>query len=173
MSDAVLRRARPADAPRLALLGAATFLHAFAHDHPGDALVAHIATRHSPDWYATALSDPARAGWIVETALGAPVGYALMTPPEIDHPAQATDLELKRLYVLGPWQAGGWGRRLVAAVEDAARARGAERLLLCVYEVNRAAQRFYARCGFADTGLRQDFMVGDVPFTDQIWAKPL
>ena len=173
MSDIVLRRAVPADAHRLALLGSATFLHAFAHDHPGDALVAHIAGQHSPAWYAAALADPTRSGWIIETALKAPVGYALMTPPEIAHPSRPGDLELKRLYLLGPWQSGGWGRRLVDAVEEEARARGGDRLVLCVYEVNHAAQRFYARIGFADTGLRQAFLVGDVPFTDQVWAKTL
>ncbi len=42
----VLRRAAPGDAAKLALLGAATFLHAFAHDHPGDDLVAHRRALH-------------------------------------------------------------------------------------------------------------------------------
>ena len=98
---------------------------------------------------------------------------ALLTPPALDHPAAPGDLELKRIYMLAGWQAGGWGGRLVDAVEAEARARGASRLLLCVYDVNLAAQRFYARRGFADTGLRQTFMVGDLPFLDQIWAKRL
>jgi diamine N-acetyltransferase len=169
----ILRRAAPTDAARLALLGGATFLNSFAHDHPGDAIVAHVDEHHNAGWYAGALADPGIAAWILETALGAPVGYALLTPPKLDCPTGARDLELKRIYLLGPWQSGGWGGKLLRAVEEEARARGAERLLLCVYSVNHGAQRFYVRNGYADTGHRQKFMVGDVPFEDFIWAKSL
>lgn len=163
----------PEDAGRLALLGAATFLHAFAHDHPGDALVAHAENNHSRAWYDRVLADPARAVWIVETPLRAPIGYAVLQPPLLNHPSGPDDLELLRIYVLAPWQSDGWGARLIEAAEAEARTRGAEQLLLCVYDVNHRAQRFYARQGFADTGSRQDFLVGDVPFLDQIWVKPL
>ena len=173
MNAPILRAAGPRDAARLALLGGATFLHSFAHDHPGDAIVAHVDAYHSRDWYARMLADPANAAWILETDLGAPIGYALLTPPELDCPIDASDRELKRIYLLGPWQSGGWGAKLLEAVETEARARGAGRLLLCVYSANLGAQRFYARRGYEDTGHRQNFMVGDVPFEDFIWAKSL
>lgn len=173
MTIFTLRRAEPADAARLALLGSATFLTSFAHDHPGDALVAHVDNHHSRDWYARLLADPACAAWILETDLKAPVGYAVLTPPAIDCPTDPGDLELKRVYLLSPFQSGGWGVRLVDAVVAEARARGAKRLYLCVYKVNLAAQRFYARQGFADTGHKQDFRVGDVRYEDLIWAKDL
>lgn len=168
-----LRRAVPADAACLAMLGGATFLHAFAHDHPGDGLVAHVTGQHSVAWYATALVDPAAAVWIVETPLAAPIGYAVLTAPAVSAGAEPGDLELKRIYMLGPWQGGGWGARLLGAVEAEARARGAGRLLLCVYSANVAAQRFYVRQGYADTGFRQNFMVGAARFADLIFAKPL
>ncbi|WP_442679608.1 GNAT family N-acetyltransferase [Sphingomonas sp. ASY06-1R] len=173
MSDPILRRAGPADAARLALVGAATFLQSFAHDHPGDALVAHVDAYHSPAWYARILADPACATWILETELGAPVGYAVMTPPDLDCETGAGDLELKRIYLLSGWQSGGWGVRMLAAVEAEAQARGAQRLLLCVYSNNQGAQRFYARHGYDDVGCHQTFMVGAVPFEDFIWAKQL
>lgn len=168
-----LRRATPADADRLALLGGATFLTSFAFDHPGDAIVAHIRRTHSAEWYAATIADPSCAVWIVETRLGAPVAYAVMTPPDVNHPTDAGDLELKRIYVLHGWQQDGWGVKLLRAVEQEARERGAARLLLCVYTVNHRAQRFYAREGFTDTGSRQTFVVGDVPFDDAIWEKRL
>jgi ribosomal protein S18 acetylase RimI-like enzyme len=173
MSDPVLRRAEPADAARLSLLGAATFLHSFAHDHPGDAMVAHVDSYHSKGWYQAMLADPACAAWLLETELKAPIGYAVLTPPDLDCPTDPGDLELKRIYVLGPWQSGGWGVKLVDALESEARARGAKRLYLCVYKVNVAAQRFYARHGFVDTGHIQDFRVGDVSYQDLIFVKPL
>jgi len=173
MTILTLRRAEPADAARLSLLGGATFLHSFAHDHPGDAIVAHIDKYHSRDWYARLLADPANAVWIVETELKAPVGFAVMTPPALDCETDDGDLELKRIYLLGPFQSGGWGVKLLDAVEAEARARGARRLLLCVYSANLAAQRFYTRRGYSSTGCSQAFMVGDVEFEDYIWAKPL
>lgn len=173
MTDLLLRRAGPADAARLALLGGATFLHSFAHDHPGDALVAHVESYHSRAWYEAMLADSDCAAWILETALKAPVGYAVLTPPAVDCPTEAGELELKRIYLLGPWQSGGWGAKLLQAVEAEARARGAKRLYLCVYKINAGAQRFYARNGFADTGYSQLFRVGDIPFEDAIWAKSL
>lgn len=173
MTDPVLRRAGPADAARLSLLGGATFLESFAHDHPGDAIVAHVDAYHSREFYGQLLAAPDTAAWILETELRAPVGYALLTSPGLNAPTDAGDLELKRIYLLGRWQSGGWGARLLQAVEQEARARGAKQLLLCVYSANPAAQRFYARHGFSDTGHRQDFLVGDVSFEDFIWAKPL
>ena len=65
------------------------------------------------------------------------------------------------------------GRALIRAVETEARARGAARLLLCVYSVNVRAQRFYERHGFAYTGRPLDFMVADAAFVDLLFAKPL
>lgn len=169
----ILRRAAPADAARLALLGGTTFLDSFAHDHPGDAIVAHVDANHSREWYAARLHDPAYAIWILESHLAAPLGYAVLSPPDLDCPFVPGDLELKRLYVLSRWQAGGHGAQMLRAVADEAKARGAGRLLLSVYSENHAAQRFYARHGFEDTGIGQLFKVGGVPFQDLIWAKPL
>lgn len=167
-----LRRAAVGDAAKLALIGAATFLHAFAHDHPGDDLVAHCGALHGEEPYARWLADPAHAFWLMETPLGAPVGYAMLSPPALDCPTAPDDLELKRIYMLGPWQGGGRGVALLDAVLEEARARAAARLLLCVYEANTRAQEFYARHGFARIGT-QRFMVGATAFTDFILARGL
>lgn len=169
MTDPVppIRRATADDAAKLALLGGATFLAAFAHDHPGDALVAHCREEHSEALYAGWAADPTSALWIAETPLGAPVGYALMTVPKLDIAVEPEDLELKRIYALSGWQGGGLGRRLMGAVIDEARARNARRLYLCVYEANAAAQAFYERFGFRRVGT-QRFHVGDVAFSDFI-----
>ncbi|MGE4322545.1 MAG: GNAT family N-acetyltransferase [Sphingobium sp.] len=167
------RRATPADAVALSILGSATFLTTFAHDHPGEALLAHIHNAHGLAYYQAALADPAQ--WIVigETPLGAPVGYAMLTPPAL--PVQTDDrhdVELKRFYLLAGWQGNGNGDRLMALAVDEARARRADRLLLAVYSGNDRARRFYARHGFAQIG-EMTFMVGDVPFRDLIYARSL
>ena len=167
-----LRRAGVADAPRLALLGQATFLTAFSHDHPGDALVLHCLTQHSEGLYAAWAADPDYALWLIETPLGAPIGYAMMTPPALDIAVPPGGLELKRIYALSGWQGAGLGARLVDAVIAEARARGADRLYLCVYEVNHRARRFYERLGFVKIGT-QRFMVGDTGFTDDIMVREI
>jgi ribosomal protein S18 acetylase RimI-like enzyme len=172
MAEPVLRRATAADADKLSLLGQATFLTAFAHDHPGDALIAHCRDQHSQALYAAWAEDPDYALWLIETELGAPIGYAALTPPAIDIPVADGDLELKRIYALSGWQNAGLGRRLMDAAIAEARARGARRLYLCVYQINVGAQRFYARLGFERVG-KQDFRVGDVVFHDWILALDL
>jgi len=170
MNEPTLRRAGPEDAGKLALLGSATFLAAFAHDHPGDALVAHCRDQHSEALYKAWAADPSKALWIAETSLGAPIAYAAMTKPDLDIPVAPGEVELKRIYALPGWQGAGLGHRLMETVIDEARARNAPRLYLCVYEVNLAAQRFYARYGFERVGT-QNFMVGDIGFTDFILAR--
>jgi diamine N-acetyltransferase len=167
----VLRRADLGDAAKLSLVGGASFLESFAHDHPGDALTAHVSDRHSVAAYAAWNSDPDYALWIVEEAVGAPIGYAVMGPAELPGSAEG-DLELKRIYILHRWHGGGLGKTLYQAVESEARARGAKRLILAVYTANVSAQGFYAHQGFSQIATTT-FMVGDVAFEDLVLAKTL
>ncbi len=172
MTPIAWRRAEPADARALALLGGATFLASFAHDHPGDALLDHIEQAHGADYYAAALADPANILLIGETPLAAPVGYAMLTPPGLPVPTAGGDMEIKRFYLLSGWQGEGRGDMLMQLVKAAARDRGARRLLLAVYPENSRARRFYARHGFAEIGETR-FMVGDAPFRDLVYAGAL
>jgi ribosomal protein S18 acetylase RimI-like enzyme len=166
------RRAVPTDAPALSLLGGATFLASFAHDHPGQALIDHARNAHGEAWYAAALADPEQVAIIGETPLDAPVGYALLTPCTLPVPPEPGDYELKRIYLLGPWQGGGNGDALMEQAIEVARERGTRRLLLAVYPQNDRARRFYDRHGFEEVG-KMTFMVGDVPFDDLIYARML
>ena len=84
--------------------------------------------------------------------MGCPVGYAMAIPAALPGTDAATDLELKRIYILSKWHGGGWGAKLFAAAEDEARARSAKRLVLSVYVQNFAAQKFYAARGFDTIG---------------------
>lgn len=147
-----IRRAGVADAPRLSLIGCATFIESFANDHDGDEVVRYLTSDHSPDWYARELADPAKLAWLVEEAVGCPVGYAMAIPAALPGSDSATDFELKRIYMLSKWHGGGWGSKLFQAVEDAARERGARRLVLSVYVENFPAQKFYAARGFEAIG---------------------
>jgi ribosomal protein S18 acetylase RimI-like enzyme len=172
MTPILWRRALPTDAPALSLLGGATFLASFAHDHPGKGLIDHARNAHSEAYYDKALADPEQAVIIGETPLGAPVGYALLMPPDLPVEAQPGDYELKRIYLLGPWQGGGRGDELMEQAFGIARERQTRRLLLAVYPQNEKARRFYARHGFDHIG-HTTFYVGDVPFEDLIYARTL
>ncbi|MGC4250282.1 MAG: GNAT family N-acetyltransferase [Sphingobium sp.] len=166
------RGAEIRDAPALSILGGATFLASFAHDHPGEALIDHVRNAHGEEFYRAALADPAQTLLIGETPLGAPVGYALLTPPDLPVDLRHGDIELKRFYLLGDWQGKGNGDALMERAASEARARKAQRLLLAVYPANEKARRFYTRHGFAEIG-ETVFMVGTMPFRDLIYARML
>ncbi len=166
-----LRSAGPGDAAKLSLVGQATFLESFANDHDGDEMVRFVASDHSIGAYEHALADPIKRHWLLEEAVGAPVGYAMALPATLPDTDPATDFELKRIYVLAKWHGGGWGAKLYQAVEDAARARSAERLVLSVYTANVTAQKFYQARGFVEIGrwLFEGFEASE----DFIYAKRL
>ena len=67
----------------------------------------------------------------------------------------APDAELMRIAVGLGSRREGVGSRLLAAVEDAARNRGAERLLLEVASDNDSALTFYAKSSYRETGRRR------------------
>ena len=170
MTPIIWRKAVAADAEALSYLGAATFLASFAFDHPGGPLIDHLRDQHGAAYYAAMLGDPAIDVVIGETPLGAPVGYAMIAPPAHPTLQQPGDVELKRIYLLGPWQGAGHGRDLLRHVFDVANKRGAKRLLLAVYEQNLRAVAFYERAGFVAVG-ETVFMVGKVPFRDLVYAR--
>jgi GNAT superfamily N-acetyltransferase len=58
------------------------------------------------------------------------------------------EAEVKRMRVAPVWQRHGFGRILLAAIEDAARAAGCRRLHLDTTTDQIAAQKFYAALGY-------------------------
>ena len=169
-----LRLCTLADAEALALVGAATFLEAFAGTLDGAAIRAHCARNHSTEAYTTLLQKPRTQAWLAELAPGsAPIGYTLLTPPDLPLPdISPADLELKRIYLFSRFYGNGLGQRLMDQSILAARAMNAARLLLGVYQHNDRALRFYYRNGFTQVGTRV-FQIGDTLNNDFILARPL
>lgn len=167
-----VRRAGPGDAPRLALLGAATFLESYADLLPVTDILAHVARQHGAEIYARWLADPACGVWVAEHRPGgAPVGYAICTPPDLPLPDLATDdWEIRRIYLLHRFQGLGLGRAMMEAIFAAARNAGRRRLLLGVYSRNVAALQFYQRIGFTRAGTRS-FRVGENEYHDYILRR--
>ena len=163
-----VRRASPADADKLSLVSDATFLESFAHEIPGDAMLAHCREKHAPKFLAALIEGGAKA-WLGEIN-GTPIGYAILIPrPELDA-AQEGDVELKKIYVLSRFQGTGTAQRLFAEVLHAA--QGNKRLLLGVKDDNHRAISFYKRQGFEIIGTRQ-FNVGGELYDDYVFALNL
>lgn len=160
MQQPLIRRATLSDAPVLAEIGARTFSETFAHLYPPADLAGFLAEAYGLGRTQRDLENPAKAQWIVE-ADGQAVGYALAGPCELPH-ADVTPRcgELKRFYLLKPWQGGGLGGRLFAEVMAWLEADGPRDLWIGVWSENFGAQRFYGRHGFEKVG-EYGFRVGD------------
>ena len=189
-----LRRASINDAAALALVGAATFLEAFTWMLPGGDIVAHAGRHHTPEAYLAYLAHPDTRITLAEAAPGgAPVGYAMLTAPELPTFAvKPTDIELKRIYLLSRFRSAATpvlatspvtgepepvpglrgGQALMDAAVADARALGRTRLLLGTHAGNLQAIGFYRKNGFVEAGTRT-FQVGAQLCCDLIFAKPL
>jgi ribosomal protein S18 acetylase RimI-like enzyme len=171
--EILIRECGPADAAALALVGQATFLESYADVLPGADILAHAEQEHGRERYAGWLGKPGHRLWLAEMAEGAaPVGYAMLSPPDLPVPTDRYDLELKRIYLLHRFHGTGVGARLMTAAVEAARAQGARRLLLGVYGDNHKAMSFYGRQGFTRAGERK-FQVGANLYDDLVLARPL
>jgi ribosomal protein S18 acetylase RimI-like enzyme len=169
-----LRECTPADAPTLAIIGAATLLEAFAGLVPGDSLLAHCAKNHTPAAYLAHFEKPETRVWLAEVSPGAaPVGYAMLTAS--DFPlglVQPGDLELRRIYLFSKFHGTGAGRGLMERAIASSRDQQASRLLLGVHPQNHRAIAFYRKSGFVQIGTRI-FHVGASTFEDPVFALTL
>ena len=168
-----VRQAGAADAAALSLVASATFLETFAGLLDGDDIVAHCAANNRSENFAAWATDPLGVVTIAEIETGhAPVGYAVMTEPDLPVEAGPADIELKRIYTLSLMHGTGLGPALMeAAVEDAARL-GRNRILLGVYGRNLRAHAFYKRQGFELIGERK-FLVGNTLHDDLVFARDI
>ena len=169
----VLRRAVADDAAALSLVAGATLLDAFAGILSGRDIVAHCAKNNTPDKFAAWIDDPASVVTLAETANGgAPLGYSVLTTPDLPIELGADDIELRRIYMLSRLHGSGLGAELMERALADARAMGKRRVLLGVYGGNARARAFYERQGFVVAGDRR-FLVGETWHDDAIYAREL
>ncbi len=162
------------DVEALALVAGATFLEAFAGFLPGHAIVQHCARHHVSPVYAKYLADDRVRVWLAVMRDGdAPVGYSMLTPPDLPlHDLGPDDVELKRIYLFSRFQGSGIGQQLMDVAIEGSRQMGARRLLLGVYAGNARALRFYQRNGFREVGVRT-FTVGTLVYDDFVMGRAL
>lgn len=168
-----IRRCSVEDAATLALVGAATFLDAFSGVLPGRSIVQHCKVNHSVEAYAGYLSQPESRVWLAETEVQeGPVGYAMLTKPDLPVEVTAQDVELKRIYVLTRFHGTGAGKRLMETAMEEARTMARRRMLLGVHAENVRALAFYERAGFEVVGKRT-FQMGFDVFDDLVLGREL
>lgn len=168
-----IRPCTPGDAVALSTVAAATFLETYAGIVEGRDILHHCQTTHAVAAYEALLADPARRLFLAEMEPGgAPVGFILVSPPDLPTPTGEGDIELTRIYLLHRFHGTGLGRRLLDTAVATAREAGARRLLLAVYSRNERADAFYRRNGFSQVGTRI-FHVGDNGYDDYILARDL
>lgn len=128
------------------LVAAARLLHDFNEEYdepsPAPAALAGILRARVSDGHATVL--------LARDSAGDAVGVAVVRlQPSLWSDAQ--EAYLAELYVVPPRRGHGFGRELLTAVLDTARAAGADYAYLITSESDRLAQRAYEAAGFRRT----------------------
>jgi diamine N-acetyltransferase len=159
-----LRRATPADAARLAELGARTFIETFGADNRPEDMAMYVGRTYGEAQQRRELSDPDHVALLVEE------GEVLIAFAQLHRDGDA--IEIARFYVDRPWHGRGIAQRLMDAVLELARDERARRVWLAVWERNPRAIAFYTKCGFRDAGT-QPFLLGVDLQTDRVMEVEL
>ena len=168
-----LRRASEDDAAAVALVAGATFLETFAGILPGPDIVAHVARKSAPAQFAAWAAEDGSIVTLAELEQGgAPVGYSVLTRPELPIDTSPDDVELRRIYALGRFHGQGLGPAMMAEAVDATRMMGRRRMWIGVLAANARAKAFYEKHGFRLAGTRR-FLVGASWFDDVVYARDL
>jgi ribosomal protein S18 acetylase RimI-like enzyme len=133
--NGAVRLAEPAEAPAVAALLAA-FRDWYGRDQPSEAAMLEAVQQ---------IMETERAEYLI--AADPPAGVAQL---RFRHSVWTgtDDCWLEDLFVLEEARGAGWGRALLDACVERARAHGCKRIELDVDEGNAAAQRLYEAAGF-------------------------
>jgi ribosomal protein S18 acetylase RimI-like enzyme len=158
----IIRRATSADAAALAALARETFVDAFGADNRPEDMEAYTRAEFSEALQRREIEDPD-----ILTLLADRIAYAqLRRTPGSPH----GEVELARFYVHRAHHGRGLAQTLMSSVIDHARALGATRLWLGVWERNARAIAFYRKCGFEQCAT-QPFLLGSDLQTDWVMSR--
>ncbi len=171
-SDIVIRRATPDDAALLSLIGGATFLETFYDSIKACDILAHASGPHSEAYYRKALEAGAAIWLAMHHETDTPIGYQMLSKPDLPVDTSKDDIELKRIYIFSRHHGSGIAAEFERLAYEEACVRGCKRLLLGVYSQNHRGIAFYEKYGFEIISDRI-FTVGDTDYKDWIMAKNL
>jgi ribosomal protein S18 acetylase RimI-like enzyme len=162
----MIRIAVPADAVRLAELGARTYTDTFVDSTAADDLRDFLARTYNETQQAKELADPKIVTFVYEK------GGELVAFAQLKLGDDRSRIELGRLYVDRSQHGRGVAQAMMQRCLDEATTRGAETIWLGVWEHNERAKAFYRKYGFVATG-EQVFIVGSDVQTDQVMERPV
>ena len=145
-----IRRAGPADAPALGVVGPAAYAEAYSTFWDEPSAYLRQLTSFGQAAFEACLGRPNARVWVAEAGSDI-VGFLIMnlaTPDPVT--GRAGGAELARIYILGVARGHGVGPRLLTAAIKAARAAGCDYVWLHVLERADWARRPYARWGFRE-----------------------
>lgn len=164
-----IRHATPEDATLLAFFAAQAFSDTYRELSDAREIADYVAEHFQPEVMAGVIQDPACTvllAWVGEQLAGYAIVKAEQAPDCVTGPAP---LKLWRIYLGAGFIGQGLGARLMQAVHEQARERGAKTLWLGVYDRNVRAVEFYERFGFAKVG-GQEFLFGGEIYVDPVYA---
>ncbi|KAI0449759.1 acyl-CoA N-acyltransferase [Xylaria acuta] len=174
-ADIVIGHAQPSEAAAIAKMGADTFTATFGFSVSAEDLATFLNQIYIESAILADLKDPAIETWSARDSTGRVLGMVQLvrglTEPCVPGDP-ATHAELRRLYVDTAAHGRGIGSKLIAAVEEQARAEGFKELWLTVWENNNSAERLYLRLGYQKVGAT-DFLTGECVQTDYVLSKSL
>lgn len=154
-----IRRGKPEDASRLAVLATQVWLHTYATDGITADIADYVLSELSHEKYRALLNDLA-CQVFVATSRESLVGFAVVkfgTPCTDD---SASSVELQTLYVQEHFEGCGAGGLLLRAAEVEARQRSNCALWLTVNAKNARAVGFYSHQGYTKIGTAY-FVLGE------------
>ncbi len=169
--EITIRRILLRDAAALAEISRQTFYDTFTGTCTEDDMQSFLEQYFNLAQVQTELTNPDDYYFFAEAG-GRPVGYIRFMEDynnwELVKKWKA--LELKRLYVIQQYHGKGIAQQLMDFFILFAQQNKYQLVWLGVWEHNVRAQKFYEKYGFADSGHRHDFPIGDTAQTDKwLW----
>jgi len=165
------RKPIPSDAPRLATLLKAVYIHTYALEGVTTEFVEFTNEQFSEE-NLIKMMDSKEADFLVALYKENPIGivkieYNKTTPIE-----NITATKLDKLYVLNHFHGKGIGFQLHTKIEAIAKAKGEKEMWLWVYYKNEQAITFYEKQNYKSIGMA-DFTVKQNSYPNHILLKQL
>ncbi|KAI1213832.1 acyl-CoA N-acyltransferase [Annulohypoxylon truncatum] len=176
--DVTIGEALVSEAAAIALIGATTFAATFGYSVPDNDLADFLAATYSEKAIEAEISSAQENNvttFVARSKTGVVLGFVQLVR-ELTDPClegePSSHAELRRLYVDVSTQGLGVGSKLIAAVEEKAKAEGFKQLWLTVWEDNVRSRQLYEKLSYVKKG-ETDFATGACIQTDWVLSKNL
>ncbi|KAI1106695.1 acyl-CoA N-acyltransferase [Jackrogersella minutella] len=166
------------DAAAIAQIGTETFTATFGFAVPDDDLAGFLAKKYSAEAFEAEIvgaQENKISTFVARDDASSVLGFVQLVRGVTDPCLQgeaSSHAELQRLYIDVSAQGRGIGSKLIAAVENQAKAEGFKLLWLTVWENGSSQQRLYQKLGYVKRG-ETEFPLGNCVHRDWVMAKTL